>query len=208
MNVSLGRSRVAEENDRLGSLEFIELKNGRRTIVGGLMNRFDSHIWKEIKSRLSYSEFRSDGEDLYQEINVALFEGLPTVKKNDRKAIAKWVLTVIRNKVTDYIRKSPKPKPQKKQLNFVSPDMESVPDSNQSTASQEFDNRENIEKVYEAIEEVGEQFQPVLKYIFEEGPTKEEVFEFINKKSPEASRKHLERAFKDLRRVIFQKNKE
>jgi RNA polymerase sigma factor (sigma-70 family) len=177
-------------------------RNGRRTVIGQVIARFDPLILSVVKKSLTPKEFRSAGEDLLQDIRLAVSKGLKSIRGESRASLIAWIRQVAENKIMDW-RKRRQVEPQSLEewaLGVQNPSTDG------RTPSQILLSRERTEQLRAAISRVPSRYRRVLKYISEREPSRAEVALFTGKSLKGAAR-FVERALAHLRVAVARQGK-
>jgi len=167
-----------------------------------LLERYEGRLRSLVRRHLGESQYRNDGEDLLQTVRLTFVQSLGTVRERSGRPFWAWVNKMVRNKIADWSKAKNRKRrnPGGPQLQLVST-LLVAPPSKSPTPSQIIMSREQHERLEKAIEEVPERYREVLRFVLEEGPTSQEVAEFLGK-TPGASRKFLSRAIGHLRAAL------
>ncbi len=171
---------------------------------GRLLSRFEPVLRKAVQSSLGRDRFLADGEDLLQEIRMAVLRALPGFRGRDRASFIAWVRQVSTTKTIDWERRrrsgrrAPRPG-----IGSLSGTNAPEPAARGDAPSRMILLREEKERIGRAIEAVPEQYREVLRLIVTESPEPGELAARLGR-GPEATRKFVSRALAALRKALRQ----
>ncbi|MBN1442255.1 MAG: sigma-70 family RNA polymerase sigma factor [Planctomycetes bacterium] len=179
-----------------------QASEGRRTAIGLLIELYEPLLVSAVQRYLGSSRFRAEGEDLLQDIRMALVKGLPRLRQRSRRSLAAWLKKVVQNRIRDWerVRQAQRRKPERSPARMDGISSREPADA-APTPSQVLVRREEFERLDRAIEAVPERYRALLKYIVDANPTPSEVARFLAKE-PDAARKFAGRALQHLRRIL------
>lgn len=167
---------------------------GRRTALGRLILAYDPLVLAEVRRLLGPRHFAAHGDDVLQDIRLALVKGLPGLKVKNRAVLCAWIRTLVRRQVLDWVkaRKAARRLPSHRRVLLDRSDSPQLA-APTPTPSHILLRREQRELLRRAIQTSPPRYREILRFILEKSPTLEELAEFTGK-SREAARKFVERA--------------
>ncbi len=168
---------------------------------GRLLSRFEPLLRSCIESRLGRNRFRTEGDDVLQEVRLAVLKGLPALQGRDRASLVAWLRCVAENRVKDWLRREHARGRRLPGVPMPPATNGHEPLDRNESPSREILHREELEMLIAAINRVPERYRKVLQIVFRETLELEELAAIFGR-SADASRKLLERAFKALRKAL------
>ena len=175
---------------------------GQRTALGRLIVAYDPLVVAEVRRLLGPRHFAAHGEDVLQNIRLALVKGIPGLRAKNQAALAAWIRTLVQRQVLDWAkaRGAARRVPSRKLVRLDGPGSPQLA-ADTPTPSRIVLLREQKELIRRAIETTRARYRDVLRFICERSPT-EEALEKFTGKSGDRHRKFVERALQHLERAV------
>lgn len=177
-------------------------RDGDAGAQGRLLTRFDPLLRGYLHRKLGGERFRAEGEDLLQEIRLAVVKGLPAFRGRDRAALVAWLRRITQRKTIDWERRrrARRRGPGGRVRDLSATDAAEVP-AGSETPSQHFLRKEELEGVLRALETLPETYRNDLRIVLTEAPEPQDLAARLGR-GQEATRKLVSRALQELRRVL------
>lgn len=194
---------MTTERERTASRLLIEdAALGGRTALGHLILAYDPLVLAEVRRLLGPRRFAAHGDDVLQNIRLALVKGLPGLKVKNRAVLCAWIRTLVRRQVLDWAkaRNAARRLPSRRRVHLDRTDSPQLA-APTPTPSRILLHREQVELIRRAIQAAPPRYREVLRFIHEESPTLGDLMAFTGK-SREAARKFVERALGHLESAL------
>jgi RNA polymerase sigma factor (sigma-70 family) len=155
-----------------------------------------------VERQLGRERFRAEGDDLLQNVRLAVLKNFRTFRGRDRPALVAWLRRVARTTTIDWERRrrarrrgSGRPGCSLSATN--APEVAAAGE----TPSQRFLKREELERVLRTLETLPGPYREVLQIVVTESPEPHELAARLGR-GPDATRKLVARALEALRRAL------
>jgi RNA polymerase sigma factor (sigma-70 family) len=169
---------------------------------GRLLFRFEPVLRSSLQRQLGRERFQAEGEDLLQEVRLAVVQGLRTFRGRDRASLVAWLRRVSLRKAIDWDRRrSSGSRGGGRRPRSLSATHAPEVAAASETPSQTFLRREELERALRALETLPEPYREVLRIVLTESPEPGELAARLGR-GPEATRKLVSRAIEALRKAL------
>jgi RNA polymerase sigma factor (sigma-70 family) len=176
--------------------------HGGLAAQGHLLERFQPLLEGEVRRFLGPKRFQDEGEDLLQTVQLRIVRKIHLLRSRDRARLIVWLRAVTRTVCLDWERsqkRASRTPGAPRRLVRLPTGCQVVTES--PTPSRVLMGREEVERLSGAIDAVSERYRPLLRFLAEKDPELEEVARFLVK-DPEAARKFMARALKQLKQAL------
>ncbi len=187
---------------RTTQLQLEAATNGDANAQGQLLSRFDPVLRDAVQSYLRRDRFLAEGDDLLQEVRMAILRALPGFRGRDRASFVAWVRQVSTTKAIDWERRRrSRRRAPRGRIGSLSATDAPEPVARGEAPSRILLRREEHERILRAIEGVPERYRAVLRLIVTESPEPGELAARLGR-GPDAARKLVSRALAALRKAL------
>jgi RNA polymerase sigma factor (sigma-70 family) len=194
---------VGSESERTPSKVLLEnAARGQRTALGQLILAYEPLVLSDVRRLLGPRLFAAHGEDVLQNVRLALVKGLPGLKVKNRTVLRAWIRKLVHRQVLDWAkaRNAARRMPSRGLVRLDRSDAPKLA-ANTPTPSRLLLSKERRELLHKAIGVVPPRYRKVLRFISKQSPTLAELEEFTGK-GREAVRKFVERALHHLEAAL------